>query len=163
MFGGSLWAFANAILFVSPHLSWQETWNTIQYLGVMIIPTAWFLLSAKLTGFARNKINRIEKWIWGIPILFYIFCLSNDFHKLFFAESRIVVTNGFAVLENEFGPFFYAHTAYSYGLLLAGVAILGVSLAKDFKKYGSQAYGLIIGVLAPLIGNAYYLFGSVEC
>ena len=161
MFGGSLWAFANATLYISPNLGWQKTWDTIQYLGVMTVPTSWFLLSAKLTGFARVQINRIEKWLWVIPILFYISCLTTGFHKLFFVDSRIVSANGYAILEDTYGPLFYIHTAYSYALLLSGMGILGVSLAKDFKKYGSQAYGLIVGILAPLIGNAYFLFGSV--
>jgi sigma-B regulation protein RsbU (phosphoserine phosphatase) len=52
------------------------------------------------------------------------------------------------------------HTAYSYLLIIAGILMLGGSLALNFKKYGVQAYGLVIGVLAPLIGNAYFLFGS---
>ena len=50
MFGGSLWAFANAIQLVTPDISWQRFWNGVSYFGIMVVPTAWFLLSVKLTG-----------------------------------------------------------------------------------------------------------------
>ena len=161
MFGGSLWAFANAIQLITPNPEWQKVWNSLTYLGVMLVPTSWFLLSIKLTGFARERIEKVEKWFWFIPAFFYITLLTNGFHRLFFVSSQIVKVGGIASLENVYGFLFYAHTAYSYVLLLSGMAILGISLATNFKRYGAQAYGLIIGVLAPLLGNIYFLFGSV--
>jgi len=161
MFGGSLWAFANAIQLITPNPGWQKTWNSITYLGVMLVPTSWFLLSIKLTGLARDRVEKIEKWFWFIPAILYVFLLTTSFHKLFFVSYEIVNVGDYVALENVYGPLFYVHTGYSYVLLLSGMVILGVSLAMDFKRYGAQAYGLIIGVLAPLLGNAYFLFGSL--
>ena len=161
MFGGSLWAVASAIQLITPNPRWQTFWNNITYLGVMVVPTAWFLLAAKLTGFAREKIDKVEKWAWTVPLLFYIALLTSNVHKAFFTGHEIIEVGGYAVLQNEYGFLFFIHTGYSYVLLLSGILIVGSSLGKDFKKYGSHAYGLIIGILAPLIGNIYYLFGSV--
>ncbi len=160
MFGGSLWAFANALQLTTSELGWQKVWNTIMYLGVMVIPTAWFLLSVKLTGFARERIEKLEKWLWVVPAILYLFLLTSGFHKLFFRTYEIVEVGQYASLENAYGPLFFVHTVYSYLLLISGILILGISLATEFESYGAQAYGLIIGVLAPLIGNVYFLFGS---
>ena len=160
MFAGSFWAFALALQLITPDLGWQRFWNRIAYLGIMIVPTAWFLLAVKLTGFVREWIEKVEKWFWLLPALFFLFVLTSGFHKLFFVSSDIVDVGQYAILENTYGPVFFAHTVYSYLLLISGILILGISLATDFKRYGAQAYGLIIGVLAPLIGNVYYLFGS---
>ena len=160
MFGGSLWAFANAIQLITPNIGWQRFWNGVTYLGIMLVPTAWFLLSVKLTGFLRERVKKFEKYFWVPPALMYFFLLTSGIHKLFFTSFSIVNVGGYAVLENEYGILFYIHTAYSYLLLLSGIIILTVSLATKFKKYGIQAYGLILGVLAPLAGNAYFLFGS---
>ncbi len=161
MFGGSLWALATVIQLITPDPEWQKVWTSITYLGIMVVPTSWFLLSIKLTGFARERIEIFEKWFWAIPILFYVSLITTDFHRTFFITSEIIDAGGYAVLRNEYGLMFYVHTAYSYAVLLSGMVILGVSLARNFKKYGSQAYGLIIGVLAPLIGNVFFLFGSL--
>lgn len=160
MFGGAIWAFANAIQLITPNPYWQKIWNSISYLGIMTIPTAWFLLSVKLTGFARAPMERIEKWLWFIPAFLYLALLTSGIHKLFFVSFEIVNVGGYASLENNYGFLFYVHTIYSYVLMVLGILIMGGSLARNFKRYGVQAYGLIIGVLAPLIGNAYFLFGS---
>jgi len=161
MFGGSLWAFSNVLQSISPNPGWQKAWNNVIYLGVMLIPTAWFLLSTKLTGYFQSWLQKNEKWFWGIPALFYLFLLTSDYHKLFFVSHKIQAIGGYASLQNIYGPLFYAHTAYSYLLMISGIIILGISLVTDFKRYGAQGYGLMIGVLAPLIGNAYYLFGPI--
>lgn len=160
MFGGAFWAFALVLQLISPDLSWQKTWSRVSYLGIMTVPTAWFLLSVKLTGFGREWIEKVENWFWLVPIIFFVSVLTSNFHKLFFVTYEIVDVGQYAILENTYGPVFFIHTLYSYLLLISGILILGVSLAMDFKRYGAQAYGLIVGVLAPLIGNAYYIFGS---
>ncbi|MGB7877047.1 MAG: histidine kinase N-terminal 7TM domain-containing protein [Anaerolineales bacterium] len=160
MFGGSLWAFANAIQLLTPNPGWQKIWNYITFLGIMTVPTAWFLLSVKLTGFIQQRVEKVEKWFWALPAILYLLLLTTGFHKLFFTSFEIVNVGGYASLENSYGPLFFVHTGYSYLLMISGIVILGVSLVRNFRRYGIQAYGLIVGVLAPLIGNAYFIFGS---
>ncbi|HSM71741.1 MAG TPA: PAS domain S-box protein [Anaerolineales bacterium] len=160
MFGGSLWAFADAIQLLTPNVMWQTVWNSIKYFGIMLIPTSWFLLSINLTGLLRPGIKKYENFFWVFPAFSYLALLTTGWHKLFFTSFEMNSDGGYAVLTNQFGFLFYVHTAYSYIVLIAGVILLTISLVTRFKKYGTQAYGLIIGVLAPLIGNAYFLFGS---
>lgn len=160
MLGGSFWAIANAVQLITPEMGWQVFWNRLTYMGIMIVPTAWFLLSVKLTGFLRDRVEKFERYFYVPPAILYLFLLTSGWHKLFFTSFGAVAVGGYITLENQYGPLFYVHTAYSYLLMVSGILILGISLAARFKKYGTQAYGLIIGVLAPLIGNAYYLFGS---
>lgn len=160
MIGGSLWAFANAIQLITQDIAWQRFWNGVTYLGIMTVPTAWFLLSVKLTGLLRNPVEKIEKYFWIPPASLYLFLLTSGLHQQFFTSFKMVSVGGYAALQNRYGPLFYVHTAYSYVLMIAGILLLGISIVTRFKKYGVQAYGLIIGVLAPLIGNAYFLFGS---
>ena len=160
MFGGSLWAFANAIQLITPDTNWQRFWNSITYIGIMTVPTAWFLLSVKLTGFMRLQIEKFEKLMWLVPATFYFFLITSGWHGLFFTSFDNVNVGGYVALENEYGILFYIHTAYSYLIMVTGIVFLAISLVTKFKKYGIQAYGLIVGVLAPLLGNAYFLFGS---
>ena len=160
MFAGALWAFANAIQLVTPNVTWQRFWNSLTYLGVVIVPTAWFLLSVKLTGIGREWVEKREKYFWIPPLVLYLFIPTNRFHQLFFTSFRTVAVDGYVNLKNSYGVLFYVHTVYSYFLILLGIGLLIYSLATRFKTYGVQAYGLIIGVLAPLAGNAYFLFGS---
>ncbi|HET9908976.1 MAG TPA: PAS domain S-box protein [Anaerolineales bacterium] len=160
MFAGSLWAFANAIQLITPNPTWQRFWHAVTYVAIMTVPTSWFLLSTKLTNFFPERIDKIEKYLWYPPAVFYLFLITSGWHGLFFTATNVVSVGGYVSLEDEYGILFFLHTAYSYALLVAGIIILSISLVTNFKKYGLQAYGLIIGVLAPLAGNAYFLFGS---
>jgi sigma-B regulation protein RsbU (phosphoserine phosphatase) len=160
MFGGALWAFASAIQLITPDAPWQRFWSSITYLGIMVLPTSWFLLSVKLTGFGRNQIERFEKYLWIPPAVLYLLLLTNALHKLFFSSFEMVSVGGYVELENSYNILFYIHTAYSYVLTMLGIALLAISVVTKFKQYGVQAYGLILGVLAPLLGNAYFLFSS---
>lgn len=161
MLGGSFWALANAVQLITPDMEWQTFWNRLTYAGIMVVPTAWFLLSVKLTGFLREKIGAFERYFYLPPAFLYLLLLTSGWHKLFFVSFEAVSVGGYVALQNQYGPLFYVHTAYSYLLMVSGIAILGWSLITDFRKYGAQVYGLIIGVLAPLLGNVYYLFGPV--
>jgi hypothetical protein len=69
MFAGSLWAFANAIQLITPNMGWQRFWNGVTYLGIMAVPTSWFLLSVTLTGVLRERIEKFEKYFWIPPVL----------------------------------------------------------------------------------------------
>ncbi|MFT3894248.1 MAG: histidine kinase N-terminal 7TM domain-containing protein [Anaerolineales bacterium] len=160
MFGGAFWAFANAIQLITPDLGWQRFWNGVTYAGIMLVPTTWFLLAAKVTGFQREIIERFERFFWVPPALLYFLLLTSGWHHLFFTSFDMTAVAGYLALENHYGVLFYIHTVYSYMLLLIGIILMTVSLVTNFKKYGIQAYGLIIGVLAPLAGNVYFLFGS---
>jgi len=161
LFAGAAWAFAGAIQLVLPNFAWQKTWNAIAYIGILVIPTAWFLLSIKITGFSFERIQQFENWLWTIPIITYLILLTNDFHKLFFSAQPMETVAGYASLKNEFGPLFLVHTGYSYILLFAGTIILAISVVRYFPQYGTRAYAIFVGVLSPFIVNIYYIFGDI--
>jgi PAS domain S-box-containing protein len=161
MFAGALWALASAIQLITPNNDWQRTWNSITYIGILIVPTAWFLLAVKITGLSLDHVQRIEKWLWTVPILTFLFVLTNDFHKLFFTDQTVETIAGFTLLENTFGPLFYFHTVFSYILIFAGTIILSFSAIRNFRQYGTRAYGILVGVITPLVMNATYLFGDI--
>jgi PAS domain S-box-containing protein len=161
MFGGAIWSFSNAFQWIVPDLTWQQRWNTITYLGIVIIPTAWFLLAVKFTGYGRDQFEKRECLLWVIPALIYVSILTNPYHHLFFTSFEFQTQAGFVSLQNTYGILFYIHTYYAYILLFFGLVFIGVALFTNPKSYGKQLYGLMIGVLAPFIGNILYLFGSL--
>jgi len=161
MFGGALWSLVNIIQWISPDFAWQASWNLLVYVGILIVPTAWFMFSIRYTGIGIILLEKLGLGIWLVPAITFIAIFTNDIHQLYYLDQKIVLINGFAVIDSKYGPLFYAHTVYSYLLLLSGMVILGYSLFSNFKKYGISSYGLVIGVLTPLLGNIYFLFGPI--
>ncbi|HBG74875.1 MAG: hypothetical protein A2X25_07755 [Chloroflexi bacterium GWB2_49_20] len=160
MFAGAFWPLMNAIQLVSPAPAWQIFWHTATFAAIVVIPTAWFLLAVKFSGYFREQITKVQGQLFVIPTMTLLAVLTNGEHNLFFSSSQMIVFNGFTTLTVSSGPLFLLHTWYSYALIALGVVFLGIALLSNFKKYGSQAYGLIIGVLTPLVGNILYLRGA---
>jgi PAS domain-containing protein len=161
LLAGSFWSLANAIQLASPNYSWQLFWHNAAFLAIAIIPTAWFLFAVKFTGYFRTQIEKVRALFLVIPGLTYVAILTNGYHRLFFSSFKTISINGFANLTGAGGILFYIHTYYSYALLFLGMLFLGIALVTNFKSYGSQAYGLILGVFTPLIGNVLYIFGGL--
>ena len=161
MFGGALWSLGNVIQWMSPDFSWQASWNLLVYLGILIVPTTWFMFSIRYTGIGIALLEKLGLGLWIIPSITFIAIFTNDIHYQYYLDQEIILIDGFAVIDSIYGPFFYAHTIYSYLLLFLGMSILVFSLFSNFKKYGVYAYGLIVGVLTPLFGNIFFLFGPI--
>lgn len=160
LFAESAWSLFNIIQLFNPNSPWQDFWHSISFLAIVIIPTAWFMVVTKFTGYLKESVSRYKKYFIVVPILTLVSLLTNSQHRLFFLASENVFYNGFSSLTFIPGPFFLVHTWYSYMLVFLGILLLGVALVKNFRKYGIQAYALILGALAPLIGNILYLYNA---
>ena len=121
MFGGIIWSLANAAQWISPNITWQLRWNSLLYIGILLIPTALFLFAVRYTRIGITQVEKISMGLWILPSLTYIVIITNDFHNLFYSSQKIRLIGNFSVLDSEYGILFYAHTAYSYLLLVACV------------------------------------------
>ena len=157
MFAGAFWSLADAIQLISPNETWQTFWHLVASVTIPVVPAVWFVLAAKFSGYLRPQIKRFQGLLYIGPILAILAMLTNGFHHLFFASKQMIDFNGMAVLYVRSGPLLIINTWYSYLLIGLGVILLGFSLLRNFKSYGIQAYGLILGVLTPLLGNMLYL------
>jgi sigma-B regulation protein RsbU (phosphoserine phosphatase) len=160
LFSESAWSLFSAIQLFSPNSTWQNFWHTVSFLAIVIIPTALFLLAARFTGYLTLQLHKARILLLIVPMMTLLAVFTNSVHHLFFVSTSQVSFQGFSTLTYVAGPLFLIHTWYSYALVFFGVFLLGTTLVRNFKKYGIQAYSLIIAVLAPLFGNVLYLTGS---
>ena len=61
--------------------------------------------------------------------------------------------NGLAVLDQEFGPWFWAYVAYTYSVILAGIALFVRLVFASNRLYFDQSALLLIGAAAPLLAS----------
>ncbi len=93
MFAAAIWSLGNGIQWISPNTSWQIFWNAVAYIGIVIIPTAWFLLAVKLTGYFRAQVEKLENIFLVFPALTYLAIVTNGYHKLFYPAYEIITIN----------------------------------------------------------------------
>jgi diguanylate cyclase (GGDEF)-like protein/PAS domain S-box-containing protein len=117
-------------------------------------------------AFALRYTGRLDWWVKNgrmaslfIPgTIAFLFGLTNELHHLVWARIEMPA-NGMGGLVLEYGPVFWAGTAFAYVIILAGMIIYwdAYSAAPDPTR---QQIGLmILGALITFLVNAVYLLG----
>ena len=158
MLGVAVWALGNALETASADFALQLLWARLTYLGVVITPGAWLV-------FALQYTNR-QTWLRGSRLLLLLleplFTLgliwTNEHHLWYWSSLQVEALDGFGLLTVEYGSGFWIHAMYSYLLLLAGLLLLVRLMIRSSHVYRRQVGGVILGALAPWVGNALYIF-----
>jgi len=127
------------------------------YIGILIVPATWFAFGVRFSG----KGAWLQTWRAGIlavvPILTMIALLTNPIHNRFYLSTTLGHLGNYTSIVVEHGPIFWAHTVYSYILLISGTLVLLITRLQSPQVYRRQAWSLVIAALAPWILNILYL------
>jgi PAS domain S-box-containing protein len=157
MLAVSVWSLAYALELGSANLPAKLFWSKVEYLGITTIPTMWLVLVLQYTG--RDKwLTRRNRVLLAIePIATLLLVWTNDFHGLIWRNTELDTVGSFTMLDITYAALFWVNAAYSYLVLLLGTLLLVRALIRSPKLYRRQVAVLLMGVLAPWVGNALYL------
>ena len=133
------------INFISPYFAVYADYFT--YLPVVLTPVALFFISYI---FLKKEIH-FKKWfvlLFIIPMITMLILWTNDLHHLFYKYYSVNTA------ETEFGPYFYVHSLYTYGLFIVDIIMLLRASAKQSSMLSKQSLLIIFGSLIPLGVNA---------
>lgn len=133
------------INFISPDYAVYPDYFT--YLPVVLTPVSLFFISYI---FIKKEIH-FKKWfllLFIIPMLTMLILWTNDFHHLFYKFYSVNTA------ETEFGPYFYVHSLYTYGLFAVDIIMLLRASAKQSSMLSKQSLLIITGSLIPILVNA---------
>jgi signal transduction histidine kinase len=130
-----------------------------QYIGIGIVPAAWFAFTLEYTGREKwlTRRNLLLLALW--PLIISLFALFNMQHTLLYVDARLLDFGTFTLLETDKGPLFAAHVVVSYGLLGSATVLLVRTLLRSPDIYRGQIVGLLIGTFTPWIANVLYVTG----
>ena len=122
--------------------------------GVTILSLFVFLL--EYTGRDRFVTPRTVGVLSVEPALLTMLVWTTSYHDLLWGP---VVENPsyFVGIDYTLGPLFWAHVIYSYGLLLIGAGLLLAFLRETSQLYRNQGLALVLGIIAPWVGNAIWI------
>ncbi len=153
------WSICYAIEIAGSDLYTKVFWAKIEYLGIVTIPVLWFV-------FALQQANR-AKWLNAktaillliVPIVTLVMVATNESHGLIWRTTQVYTYNNFTFLQVTHGEWFWVYVAYSYILLLIGsLSVVSRMIGRIQGVFRSQALIMLVAVLAPWLGNAFYLF-----
>ena len=116
------------------------------YLPVVLTPVALFFVAYI---FAKGEIH-FKKWyllLFIVPVITLIVLWTNDIHHLFYSNYSLI--SG----EAEFGPYFYIHSLYTYGLFAVDIIILLRASVKKSSMRSKQSMLILVGALIPILVN----------
>ena len=152
--GSAWWSLTYALHWTNiPRFS-EFFWVDLTYLGVVTIPTAFYVFSLYYSDKAHWLSKRIIILLAIVPVLTLIFLWTDSQFGIFFAGKRgsadAVITQG--------GLWFWFHIVYSYSLILYGMFIMFRAFYRSPQAYRKQIGILIVGVLIPLATSLFTVF-----
>ncbi|MBK8026220.1 MAG: PAS domain-containing protein [Chloroflexi bacterium] len=134
----------------------------LKFLGVVLVPVAWLAFSAGYIG-RKDIITRKALAILLImPFVTTAMIWTNDLHHLMWDRIELTVTAGQVASYTELGTWFWAHSVYSYILIMVGTGLLLRQFMSAPSAHRRQLLALFVAVAAPLIANALTIFGNLQ-
>ncbi|MCL4867603.1 MAG: PAS domain-containing protein [Anaerolineae bacterium] len=157
MLGILHWLLAYAIGISHTSLSSTLFWANITLLGIVVVPVAWVLFCLEYTNRGHLITRRNVLLLLAEPAFITVAIWTNESHHLFRQTIFLETTGSFVALNATFGPLFWLHTAYCYGLLAYGTYLLLVTFLRASRLYRIQVGIMLAGAFIPWIANALYL------
>ncbi|MBI5550449.1 MAG: PAS domain S-box protein [Desulfobacterales bacterium] len=153
-----MWSFLSIFEVISYDLPIKQFSGNLKYLFIVTIPVAWFTFSLFYSNRARRLSPRHLALLIIVPALTVLVTATNGYHHLMFQSVEWHRGNNLIIPARHFGPWFWVHTIYSYGLLFIGFLFLARSTVDSQRIYRSQGVSLLIAALAPWLCNMFFLF-----
>ncbi|MBV6396781.1 MAG: hypothetical protein HFACDABA_02382 [Anaerolineales bacterium] len=150
-----VWSFTYAAYWLAQESETRVFWLQMTYLGAVAAPVAFFVLVLSFAGRGAALGRNTYLFLAIVPVLTLLFLWTDPWHGLFFgpgsAAGESMIFSG--------GPWFYVNVVYSYGLMLAGVILLGNAYFRFASFYRRQVWMLLAGAALPWLINILMLLG----
>jgi predicted DNA binding protein len=134
-------------------------WERAQWTAIAVVPLFFFFFILNFTGYEWVLSRRIIPFFFVIPALSIVLVWTNPAHQLMWSDPVLIHTGGIVTLDQQFGPWFWLYFVYAYTLLIFGFILLLRLVAVSDYLYLDQSLLIVLGILAPLVGNALSVFG----
>ena len=154
------WCAGYALEIAADGFAAKVAWCKLEYLGILTVPVAWFMLALDFTDSARRfRSSRLALLLWVIPAVALALVATNEHHRLVWSSWTVDPRLSVPVLVVGHGPMFWVVNGYSH-LLLATGAFLMLSGRASMPRVGRvQGAAMVAAIAAPWAGNLLYVSG----
>ncbi|MGE5464213.1 MAG: histidine kinase N-terminal 7TM domain-containing protein [Syntrophothermus sp.] len=153
------WSLGYALEIAGLDLHTKIIWGKSQYLGIVSVPLLWIIFAYSYSTQSNRMTRRIMGLLALIPWMTLILAFSTGSHGLIWQDVHIRKVGTFSALDVQHGPWFWIYWVYSNILILAGTIFILISLQRTKGLLRRQNVILLIAVLAPWVGNIFYISG----
>jgi signal transduction histidine kinase len=152
----ALWCITSAFHGLTLLLNEKVLWAKVQYIGIAAVPPLWFAFLCEYVGVTWAADRRIRLTLAFIAATTIVLAFTNDWHHLIWTSVELT-PGGIAIYHHA--AWFWLIVVLSYGLVLAGIVLLGYAMRRSPALFRGQLLALVFASLFPWVFNAIYLFG----
>jgi signal transduction histidine kinase len=160
------WGLAYALELAASQLPTKLLWGDAKWLGICLLPPAWFAFIMRYTG--RDRwLNRYTMTALAVPPVATIVLLANEAtHDLVRYYPPSAATDPADAIA-QVGPLFWPFLVYADLLVWGSTALFVWTLTRVSRLYWRQSLLLIVAVVLPSVANILHNlnvgpFGRVE-
>ena len=156
-FGILIWLVASTIEGMLIDEAARLLWINIQYIGIVIVPTAWLIFSLSFTGRRDLLSRRNIALLLLMPLLTLAMVWTNAWHHFFRISLELDTSGVYPIWIWNPGPGFWLHTLYSYILLFCGFVILVQAYRQSSRLFRRQIIVILLGAAVPWLANIVFI------
>ena len=142
---------------LSKGLSFKILMSKIEYVGITIVPVAFFLLVLYFSGYTNWTQIKKNFFLLIIPVITIGLVFTNEKHGLIWKELFLQQSGNYLFLSIKYGIGFWVYTSFSYLLLGISYVILIKTIIGKIKIFRMQAISMIIALSISWIANILYV------
>ncbi len=132
-----IWSVIYAVQLGHTELDPLYFWARLRYPWIAVMPLFWFLFAASFSGGTKKGSPRTFLLLMIEPVLINLLIWSPYSH-LFMQPIGMVQAGNVVFIDFSYGPLFWAHSLYSYGVMVVGSIILVRTLWDKRDIYRGQ-------------------------
>jgi len=155
-----VWAGASAVQGVATTLDAKLLADRLKYVGITVLPVAWFSFAAAYSGREHWVTRRTVAGLSVVPAAVLALVATNDLHGLVLADASLSVVDGRVVLDREYGAAFWTLTAYTNVVNSVGTILLVETALRVGRRFRRQAFVVLGGATVPWLFTVATLAGA---
>jgi PAS domain S-box-containing protein len=149
-----LWAGAYAAELSATDLGAKQRWGDLKYVGIVLLPPAWFAFAALFAG-RGSWVNGRNLALLSIhPVVILVLLANTATHDLI----RYYPPGAGPGAVAEVGPLFWPHLAYSGVVMWGSLILMVATLVRASRVYRRVTTMLIVSLVVPYVYNLLYNF-----
>jgi hypothetical protein len=153
LLGMSIWAFSDAIRWVSADFGAQVFWAKVRFFGTDLLTISYVAL---IWQYIKPQRFSLRWLVVGMSVLLaptFILLWTNEFHFRFWQTVEQVAMGDYIALERQNGIGYLMHMVTNYAFLGAGLVSLLVVYFRSTKIRRGQAGAIFLATAIPLLAN----------
>jgi len=156
----AFWLLTSGLGLISSSLSTKFFLLQLEFVGVVLVPPCWLMLTLIISGQERWVNRRNIAILSLMPIITLALVLTNQSHALVFSSVKLNPINPRLPLIVTPGLLFGFVVVYSYVVISAGIIMIVKRLLLSRRSFRVQAYPMLIASSIPWVCNMIYLYNQ---